>query len=74
MPATRTVELTFASTAIVRAMYHREARQLEIEYTTGGTYIYHDVPYRVVDRLRRAKSAGKFVNRVIKPTYSYTEK
>jgi hypothetical protein len=61
------------STAIARLGYNAAKRVLRLEYRSGRTYDYLDVPPEEYKRLLSAKSAGEFVNLEIKPNYDCTE-
>jgi hypothetical protein len=57
----------FDSSAVERARYHPESRTLDIWYKGGDRYSYFDVSEEVYRGLREAKSAGEYVNLVVKP-------
>jgi hypothetical protein len=61
------------STSIAAVSYDEQSRVLELEYASGRVYRYLDVPEEVVTWLRKARSKGGFVNRMIKDRYEYTE-
>jgi death on curing protein len=61
------------SSAIAGIAYDSDRKVLRLEYTNGRRYNYFDVPPEVYEELLDAKSAGEFVNRVIKPNYEYSE-
>lgn len=46
--------------------YDSEAEQLEIEFNSGGVYLYSYVPESVYDGLMQAKSHGKFFHAEIR--------
>lgn len=53
--------------------YDAEQRRLQIEFHTGRTYEYDDVPGSVFDWLMRVKNKGRFVTRMISPRFAYRE-
>jgi len=55
-----------ASSAIESMGYDHQAMTLAIEFTNGREYHYYGVPPAVVEQLRAAPSAGRFVNEHIK--------
>jgi hypothetical protein len=61
----------FQSSAIDRAAYDDEERNLDLWYAGGDRYRYFDVPMNVYRALVDAPSAGEYVNREIKPKHRY---
>ena len=61
------------STVIRRFDYRPEARELDILFTTGRRYVYHDVPAEAADALRAAFAKGVHFNRRIRGRYRFTE-
>lgn len=61
------------STVIQRFDYDHESQALDITFTTGRLYRYHDVPPDMVDRFRAAFSKGRFFNARIRDSYDFTE-
>jgi hypothetical protein len=61
------------STVIRRFSYDPQARALDVLFTTGRRYVYHDVPQAVVDEFRAAFSKGRYFNAHIRDAYDYTE-
>jgi KTSC domain len=60
------------STSIEWFDYHFRQRTIDLAFSGGDVYRYHDVPPNVRDGLRAADSKGSYVNTVIKPQYRYT--
>jgi len=54
------------SLVIRRFMYVPEARELTVEFVTGRSYVYSDVPEEAVEVLRAAFSKGTHFNRHIR--------
>ena len=57
------------STALARASYNPETRQLDVQFTSGRTYIHEDVPPDVFEGLIAAQSAGSYYSQNIRGTY-----
>jgi len=49
--------------------YDPATRMLKIQFVSGGTHVYNDVPQDVADGLGSAESPGKYFNSSIKNTY-----
>lgn len=62
MPA---IDRTLDSSAIRRVEWHDG--EMTITFTSGRTYAYPDTPIRLARGLIRAKSAGRYFNKRIKP-------
>jgi hypothetical protein len=61
------------STVIRTAHYHPDEAVLEILFTTGRRYLYHDVPPDEAERFAAAFSKGRYFNARIRDRYDYTE-
>lgn len=60
---------------VIRAFdYDPDERRLDVLFTTGRRYSYHDVPLEAVDAFRAAFSKGRYFNAHIRDTYDYTER
>jgi hypothetical protein len=59
------------STAIERFAYDASAFALYVEFVPEGCYRYDGVPAEYFRALRLAKSAGTFVNKLIKGRFAY---
>lgn len=60
--------------SVIRAFaYSVEARTLDILFTTGRRYRYHDVPPEAAEALRAAFSKGRHFNARIRDHYRFTE-
>lgn len=57
----------FESSAIHAIDYSLKEQILSIQFTSGGTYDYPNVPFEVVKDMLTADSVGKFFHQVIKP-------
>lgn len=59
------------STAIRSVVYHPAEHSLDIEFVTGRLYRYADVPARVAEGMRTARSKGGYFNRCIRDHFRY---
>lgn len=57
------------STAIARASYDPETRQLDIVFASGRDYTFENVPQDVADAFEAAPSPGQFFTTQIKGAY-----
>ena len=62
------------SRVIRRFAYDAEARELEILFTTGRCYVFHEVPAEAVEAFRAAFSKGRHFNARIRGRYRFTER
>jgi hypothetical protein len=60
---------TPTSSNIARLKYDPDTAVLSIEFRSGKTYKYADVPYDIFNAFISAPSAGKFFNSTIKGVY-----
>lgn len=63
---------TPTSSNIARMKYDPATAVLSIEFRSGKTYSYADVPYDVFNNFIAAPSAGRFFNSTIKGVYKET--
>jgi hypothetical protein len=61
------------SSNIEQIGYDEDNRDLWIRFKSGDTYIYSDVPSATYEDIMRADSKGSYLNREIKPNYSYRQ-
>ena len=61
------------STVIRTAHYDADRCVLDILFTTGRRYLYHDVPEAEADAFRAAFSKGRYFNAHIRDAYHFTE-
>jgi hypothetical protein len=59
------------SSNIVRFGYDGENSVLRVEFTSGGTYDYFDVPQQVFEGMKSASSKGQYLAQQIKGNYRY---
>ncbi|HEX8579124.1 MAG TPA: KTSC domain-containing protein [Allosphingosinicella sp.] len=61
------------STVIRTISYRAEARELQVEFTTGRCYLFHDVPPEAAEAFRAARIKGRHFNARIRNAYRFTE-
>lgn len=61
------------STVIRSFTYHPGRGELEVIFTTGRRYLYHEVPLEAAERFRAAYSKGRHFNARIRDRYRCTE-
>lgn len=66
-----TEKVPVQSKGIEWVAYDEKAQTLDVHFASSQTYRYFDVPPEVYEWLLRAKSKGKFVNRLVKDRYRY---
>jgi hypothetical protein len=59
------------SSNIARFGYDENNQVLGVEFKSGGTYHYFDVPENVFGQMKNASSKGQFLAQNIKGTYRY---
>jgi hypothetical protein len=64
---------TPTSSNIARIQYDAETAVLKVEFRSGKTYSYADVPMDIVNAFVSAPSAGKFLNSTIKGVYKESQ-
>jgi hypothetical protein len=63
--------LTPQSSNVHGYSYDRGSKTLRVNYKSGGSYEYKDVDPKIVKALRRNKSVGKTINRLVKPSHEH---
>lgn len=61
------------STVIQEIAYRPETRELDVLFTTGRRYLFHDVPPEAAEAFRAARIKGRHFNARIRGRYSFTE-
>ena len=51
--------------------YDGIAQMLKVQFSTGKTYLFYDVPLEVYDQFLSAQSKGKFFAEHIRSKYTY---
>ena len=59
------------SSNIARYKFEAAAHVLTVEFKSGGTYNYYDVPQHVFEQMKAAQSKGGFLAQNIKGAYRY---
>ncbi len=60
------------STHIAASQYDPQARTLRIQFRSGGTWLYHDVPQNVADAFHASESLGTVFMREIRDRFRHT--
>ena len=60
-----------SSSHVRSAGYDPQKQTLEIEISSGGIYLYYDVPVQVFRELMRIESPGRYFQEKIKLTYNF---
>ena len=61
------------STVIRSVEYRAENGELEVLFTTGRRYIFHDVPPEAAEAFRNARIKGRHFNSRIRGRYRFSE-
>jgi len=61
------------STVIRSILYNSERRELEVLFTTGRRYLFHDVPEHDAEAFRSARIKGRHFNAHIRGRFAFTE-
>jgi hypothetical protein len=59
------------SSSIARIGYARNTKELYIQFQSGKTYQYQNIPRSIVCKLKKADSIGSFFARNIRNKYTY---
>lgn len=60
------------STVIRAIAYRPECREMEVLFTTGRRYIFHDVPPADADAFRAARIKGRHFNKYVRDRFRFT--
>jgi lysyl-tRNA synthetase class 2 len=61
------------STVIRSIAYRPEERELDVVFTTGRRYFFHDVPPEAAEAFRTARIKGRHFNSRIRGRYKFSE-
>ena len=61
------------STVIRSIAYRPEERELDVLFTTGRRYLFHDVPPEAAEAFRAARIKGRHFNSLIRGRYRFSE-
>jgi KTSC domain len=61
------------STVIRSIAYRPEVRELDVLFTTGRRYLFHDVPPDAAEAFRSARIKGRHFNSRIRGRYLFSE-
>lgn len=59
------------SSNVARIKYDEMSQVLSVEFTSGITYNYYDVPPHVFEQMRYSSSKGQFIAENLKGVYRY---
>lgn len=59
------------SSNLVKTIYDTETKKLIVEFHTGLSYEYDEVPHQLYTQFRMAESQGKFFSSKIAKVYKY---
>lgn len=59
------------SSNISQVYYHREQKQLYVEFNSGSMYTYDNVSYYRYRQLMQAESKGQYFSKFIRNKYPY---
>lgn len=67
-----TIKSTFyrSSSFITNVSWDDDTDTLLVQFVSGTTWLYHDVPQDIYNRLVRSPSVGQFFNKNIRDKYS----
>jgi lysyl-tRNA synthetase class 2 len=61
-------------TTVIRSIANRpEERELDVVFTTGRRYLFHDVPPEAAEAFRSARIKGRHFNSRIRGRYLFSE-
>ncbi|HEX8225402.1 MAG TPA: KTSC domain-containing protein [Allosphingosinicella sp.] len=61
-------------TTVIRSIAYRpEERELDVVFTTGRRYLFHDVPPEAAEAFRSARIKGRHFNSRIRGRYLFSE-
>jgi lysyl-tRNA synthetase class 2 len=61
------------STVIRSIAYRPDERELDVVFTTGRRYLFHDVPPEAAEAFRAARIKGRHFNSRIRGRYLFSE-
>ncbi len=65
------VSIAMPSSVIANMHYDNAASTLRVVFISGDVYEYRKVPVTVYNDMKASTSKGVYLNRMIKPNYSY---
>jgi len=63
---------TMPSSVVRTLTYQPKERRLDVVFTSGRAYSYHDVPSAVFEAMKASFAKGEFFNRHLRGRYQYT--
>jgi len=68
------MERTPVSSSTINSIgYDPDSRGLEIEFTRGAVYVYHEVPQHEYENLMVSESIGRYFNANIRDNYAFSK-
>jgi len=68
------VDMNYVDSSNIEAIgYDSDAQELHVQFLSGITYVYYNVPENVYEEIMDASSKGSYFNRVIKGVYEYAK-
>ena len=65
-------DMVFVDSSNIEAIgYDETSQELHVQFLSGSTYVYYDVPSELFDAFVAAPSKGSFLNREIKEVFRY---
>lgn len=62
--------LPVTSSTVAAIGYDPAAKQMAVQFKSGGTYVYHSVPQEEYEALMASQSKGQYVHKNIKGKYN----
>jgi len=68
------VDMIYVDSSNIEAIgYDPNAQELHVQFLSGITYVYYNVPENVYEEIMDAPSKGSYFNRIIKGVYEYAK-
>ena len=68
------VDMIYVDSSNIEAIgYDSDAQELHVQFLSGTTYVYYNVPENVYEEIMDAPSKGSYLNRVVKGVYEYAK-
>ena len=62
-------ECYYDSSNILKSIYHKNTKDLDVVFKRGAVYRYKEVPFKVVTQFQKEESQGKYLNKVLIKEY-----
>jgi len=67
------IESYYDSSNILKSIYHKNTKDLDIVFSRGVVYRYREVPSKIVSEFEKDQSQGKYLNKVLIKGYKATK-